>query len=68
MSEELSSTKSRVAAPPKDMQRRREMAESVARRYAGLNRSDPFAYARAHSRVMNGLFDDHDMASGNVGI
>lgn len=53
--------KSRVAEPPKDINDRVAMANRVAKKYANENKSNSFAFAIMHSRVMNGLFDEIDM-------
>lgn len=68
--EEVTFSRSRPAVPPRDYEQRLEMAARVASAHAKLhfNLSDPHAYNRAHSRVMNGLFDEHDLKDGNVGV
>lgn len=38
----------------------------VARAYAARNPSDPFAYARALSRLANGLCNESDFAPGGA--
>lgn len=68
--EDVSFSRSRPAVPPRDYEQRLEMAHRVGISHSQLhfNRSDPHAYNRAHSRVMNGLFDEHDLKDGNVGV
>jgi hypothetical protein len=54
--------RSRKAVLIKDIATRTKVAETLASLFANHpnNKSDPFAYGRAHAAVMNGIYDQRD--------
>lgn len=48
----------------KPTRRLTEHDRAAAKAYAARNASDPFAYARALSRIANGLFTAEDLNGG----
>lgn len=46
----------------KTIDQKMQEAHNCGVKYAAMWPSDPFAYARAHSRVMNGTITERDLA------
>lgn len=59
--------RTRKANPIKDLAQRDAKAHELARLYQDHqnNRTDPFAYGRAHNMVMQGIFDEQDFKEAN---